>query len=203
LKYDDTPRDHAIQERLDVMPFDIKFVHPSERKERDKNVRLIDQQFMDDLRSVHLSEVFSYFCKGAHKYYEKRELPECARATAKCQENLDLNATIVAFLKSEYVVVDPLREMNSPSYDLLQRTEPPNYFADGDGLYQQYVTYCQEASTGALGRNMFLRGIELQFSHPENRFIYVTLSDEKFKRRMFFGLRLRRGSLFLEDMVDV
>ena len=108
LNYHESPGDDAIAERLDCTPFDIKFVTPEEKKEGMPNVRLIDQQFMCNMRSIYLSELFSYFCIGACKYYRTGKLPHHERAKNKRTENLNLNSSINGFLDSEFVVVDPL-----------------------------------------------------------------------------------------------
>lgn len=113
-------RDQALIDRIKYIPFNARFIDNPKLQ----NEFIRDNQFIEDLKTKYLDEVFTWLCIGANKYYNNRiiNIPlQLKNETDKYLNELD---SVTRFIK----------ENIAESKESIKKTL----------LYEKYVTFCNE-----------------------------------------------------------
>lgn len=89
-------RDQAMIDRIKYIPFNARFVHNPNPDL--PNEKLIDTEFIDNLKNNHLDEIFTWLCIGAFNYYQTRKITVPDKIKEATQEYINSLDSVNSFI---------------------------------------------------------------------------------------------------------
>jgi putative DNA primase/helicase len=90
LRFRSEPGDKGGTDRLTTIPFDMRFTTDPREIEKElaqgKYCKLADRNTVEALRTIHLSQVFSFFVKGAMAWYRNNQCLPCPKEVIDATE---------------------------------------------------------------------------------------------------------------------
>lgn len=164
--------DQAMKRRIRYIFLDNKFVsnptQPNERK--------IDLDFTDKLKTIYLSEVFSWMAKGAYELYRTNDISMPSEYQKRTDKLLAEGDSIECFIKRRVVKSDKYE-------DIIKKNE----------LFDIYKTFCNENSQRCIARStLWARisqmGINTRVLHGCDVYFGITIDYNKLKDTQYqFG----------------
>lgn len=129
--------DQALLDRIKYIPFNARFTVEPQEGELQK-----DTEFINDLMTIHLNEVFNWLCIGANRYYKSKGKLQIPKSLQQATD--------------EYI-----NELDSTSQFIDSNcSKGDNLKAHRNKLYEMYEKYCQENGIQRITNSEFYKRLE-------------------------------------------
>ena len=182
-------RDRAILDRIRCIPFNARF----EDKDKKEN-----NEFIENLKTIHLEQVFSYFVEGAYTWYSNNKsftkIPKiCEEALEKYrEENKD---TFDLWINDNVKLEEETGEFERRTLD--KKPSEYKYYLQSEELEKSYMSWCRDKEEAPLKSKQVQQLLTQYLGDKKSRRIEIkkyngsTTSTSTQPRNVYLGVSLK------------